>query len=69
MSDDVKKVLGRLNRRLGREAARMERISKAAAERGNGSGADRFLGEANVLRLAQSFVRQEIRKADGKAGR
>jgi hypothetical protein len=63
MVDDVLTVLQRLNRRIGREAARCEKAGK------DGSAStqfrDRCWYEANVLRMAQSFVTAEIRKAKG----
>jgi hypothetical protein len=43
---DTSEVLKRLLRRIGREAGRYER----------------WAAEANVLRMAQGFIREEMRK-------
>jgi hypothetical protein len=58
----TEEVLKRLNRRLGREAARHERWSDDALARGSLGYAEKTAGQANVLRLAQGFVRDEIQK-------
>lgn len=59
---ETKKVLERLLRRVGREAARHERMCESMRERGATMGMERAYGEANVLRMAQGFIREELRK-------
>lgn len=61
---ETEQALKRLLRRVGREAARHERMYESMRNRGAGMAAlDRAYGEANVLRLTQGFIRDELRKA------
>lgn len=59
---DTEETLKRLLRRIGREAARHERMCESMRERGATVSMERAYGEANVLRMAQGFIRDELRK-------
>lgn len=59
---DVKEVLERLKRRIGRERSRIRRIEKSAYEKGDGTARERARGEENVLSLTIGFIDEELRK-------
>jgi hypothetical protein len=67
--NDTIEALQRLNRRFGRERARLERMEERSRKEGGYSAtehANRCRYEATQWSLAQGMVEVEIRKARGK---
>lgn len=60
--DDVRTVLHRLKRRIGKERAKSQRLEKTFFEKKDNFGRERAMGEANVLGIAMGLIDEEIRK-------
>lgn len=62
MSDETKKALHRLKRRMGKERARYYRFYEQHKKDKNHLAADRCFYEWNVLNLSIGFIDDELRK-------
>lgn len=58
----TREVLLRLKRRVGKERARCERLEATYREKKDTLGLERAFGEANVLRMVQRFIDDELKK-------
>jgi hypothetical protein len=58
----TREVLLRLKRRVGKERARCERLASAYRVTKDSLGLERAFGEANVLRMVQRFIDDELKK-------
>lgn len=59
---ETKKALHRLLRRVGREAATLEKWAAEAYERKSFQYSEQYAKQANSLRLVQGFIHEELRQ-------